>query len=190
MNYSSKYRPNKNPLGSKGLYYRPRSLNKDPGCCTAVSLGQKRRGYLSLWEKIRGWYTCLFGINKEKKHISLGQPTKGCLYLWNRQAEYTCLSGTDKILSVCQYDRWQARQQAETLDTKKCNTVLYRGREHNPCYRPPMGPGTPYTDNRRQNNSRAARSTGCWVSTAILQLRVDSEDSVVQDRAGGGRWGR
>ena len=27
-----KNRPNKDPIWAKGLYYRPRSLNKDPSC--------------------------------------------------------------------------------------------------------------------------------------------------------------
>ena len=33
--FFTKYRPNKDPFSSKGLYYRPRSLNKDPGGSTA-----------------------------------------------------------------------------------------------------------------------------------------------------------
>ena len=32
--FFTKYRPNKDPFSSKGLYYRPRSLNKDPGGST------------------------------------------------------------------------------------------------------------------------------------------------------------
>merc|ERR1712240_853081 len=34
--FYSKYRPNKDPFCSKGLYYRPRSLNKDPTGCTGL----------------------------------------------------------------------------------------------------------------------------------------------------------
>ena len=33
--FYSKYRPDKDPFCSKGLYYRPRSLNKDPNGSTA-----------------------------------------------------------------------------------------------------------------------------------------------------------
>ena len=32
--FYTKYRPNKDPFCSKGLYYRPRSLNKDPAGST------------------------------------------------------------------------------------------------------------------------------------------------------------
>ena len=32
--FYTKYRPNKDPICSKGLYYRPGSLNKDPGGST------------------------------------------------------------------------------------------------------------------------------------------------------------
>ena len=32
--FFTKYRPNKDPFSSKGLYYRPRSLNKDLGGST------------------------------------------------------------------------------------------------------------------------------------------------------------
>ena len=34
--FFTKYRPNKDPFSSKGLYYRPRSLNKDLGGSTAL----------------------------------------------------------------------------------------------------------------------------------------------------------
>ena len=37
--FYTKYRPNKDPIYSKGLYYRPRSLNKDPTGCTAIHKG-------------------------------------------------------------------------------------------------------------------------------------------------------
>ena len=36
--FNTKYRPNKDPYYSKGLYYRPRSLNKDPAGSTALSI--------------------------------------------------------------------------------------------------------------------------------------------------------
>ena len=36
--FYTKYRPNKDPVRSKGLYYRPRSLNKDPAGSTAKEL--------------------------------------------------------------------------------------------------------------------------------------------------------
>ena len=34
--FYTKYRPNKDPFCSKGLYYRPRSLNKDPAGSTGA----------------------------------------------------------------------------------------------------------------------------------------------------------
>ena len=36
--FYTKYRPNKDPFCSKGLYYRPRSLNKDPAGSTVIVL--------------------------------------------------------------------------------------------------------------------------------------------------------
>ena len=36
--FYTKYRPNKDPICSKGLYYRPRSLNKDPTGCTDIHI--------------------------------------------------------------------------------------------------------------------------------------------------------
>ena len=42
--FYTKYRPNKDPFWSKGLYYRPRSLNKDPGGST--DSGSIAPGYL------------------------------------------------------------------------------------------------------------------------------------------------
>ena len=40
--FYTKYRPNKDPFCSKGLYYRPRSLNKDPGGSTAIIFKQTK----------------------------------------------------------------------------------------------------------------------------------------------------
>ena len=40
--FYTKYRPNKDPFCSKGLYYRPRSLNKDPGGSTAIIIKQTK----------------------------------------------------------------------------------------------------------------------------------------------------